>query len=316
MQSSVPTIWDDPHAGYLDFVTHVHDLEYLRPYVGQAGIPRDRISQHHIAIHNGSERSLHYWILKRGQGLRVANFLRLWTMFFPVKIDNLIQLVFENFLEMTFCRVFQSLPSLILEEISGPCPENSGHYSGMGLNIMSPLLQGQSLGPVLRSQFVKLVAQSPDPEICSWPSVRVIRVERSQHTLPTRSYMGKKECHVALHSAIQQNSSLEQLFPLSIEVDDWAQLEEEVIDIEAWFQTISTRLQARNGTTENHYIHPVGSCEAAIGVIIDNTPFHDYGSGGKAVNLPWGLQESGFNQSNSLIWSYNLESYVQIPKTF
>ncbi|KAJ5969946.1 hypothetical protein N7501_006194 [Penicillium viridicatum] len=144
----------------------------------------------------------------------------------------------------------------------------------------------------------------------SYPSRRV-----STYITDEKLY-GKKECHAALRSAIQQNSSLEQSLPLSIEVDDWAQPEEEVIDIEAWFQTICTRLQARNGATENHYIHPVGSCKAAIGVIIDNTPFHDYGSGGKAVNLPWGLQETGFNQSNSLIWSYNLESYVQIPKTF
>lgn len=39
--------------------------------------------------------------------------------------------------------------------------------------------------------------------------------------------MGKKECHEALHQAIQQNSNLEQPLPLSMEVDDWAQPEEE-----------------------------------------------------------------------------------------
>ncbi|OQE90389.1 hypothetical protein PENNAL_c0012G00165 [Penicillium nalgiovense] len=95
MQSSISTIWDDPYAGYLDFVTHVHDFDYLRPYVGQAGIPRDRLSQHHTAIRNGSERTLHYWIIKIGHGLRVANFIRLWTMTFPANIDNLAQLSFQ-----------------------------------------------------------------------------------------------------------------------------------------------------------------------------------------------------------------------------
>jgi hypothetical protein len=128
--------------------------------------------------------------------------------------------------------------------------------------------------------------------------------------------MGKKECHEALHQAIQQNSNLEQSPPLSMEVDDWAQPEEEVVDIEAWFQMASSKLKEQNRAVETSFIHPVGSCEAAIGVIVDNTPFHEYTSGGRTVNLPWGLQESGFNQSNSLIWAYNFESYVQIPKTF
>jgi hypothetical protein len=317
MQSSILTIWDDPCAGYLDFVTHVYDRDYLRPYVGQAGVPRERLSQHHTAIRNGSGRTLHYWIIKIGHGLRVANFIRLWTMTFPANIDNLVQLVFENFLEMTFCRAFQSLPSPILEDIFGPCPENNGRYSGMGLNVMPPLLQGKRIAPMLRSQFVKPIALSPDPEIREWPSLRVSQVEENSHrALPTRSHMGKKECHEALCKAIQQNSNLAQLLPLSMEVDDWAQPEEEIVEIETWFQTITTRLQEVNGAAEDSYIRPVGSCKAAIGVIIDNTPFHEYSSGGVTVNLPWGMQESGFNQSNSLIWSYNLQSYVQIPMSF
>ncbi|KAJ6185786.1 hypothetical protein N7519_007087 [Penicillium mononematosum] len=317
MQSSILTIWDDPYAGYLDFVTHLYDLDYLRPYIGQAGIPRERLSQHHTAIRNASERTLHYWIIKIGHGLRVANFIRLWTMTFPANIDNLVELVFENFLEMTFCRAFQSLPSSILEDIFGPCPENNGHYSGMGLNVMPPLLQGKKIAPMLRSRFVKPIALSPDPEIREWPSMRVSRVEEnSQRALPTRSHMGKKECHEALHKAIQQNSTLEQSLPLPMEVQDWAQPEEEIVEIETWFQTITTRLQEMNGAAEVSYIRPVGSCKAAIGVIIDNTTFHEYSSGGAMVNLPWGMQESGFSQSNSLIWSYNLQSYVQIPTSF
>jgi hypothetical protein len=110
-------------------------------------------------------------------------------MTFPAKIDNLAELVFENFLEMTFCRAFQSLPSSILEDIFGPCPENNGHYLGMGLNVMPPLLQGKKIAPTLRSRFVKPIALSPDLEIREWPSMRVSRVEEnSQRALPTRSH--------------------------------------------------------------------------------------------------------------------------------
>jgi hypothetical protein len=125
-------IWDAPHAGYLDFVTHIQSFDYWRPYVGQAGQPRYRLPQHNAANRNGFEESLHYWIIKQGCGSRRANFIRLWCVPFPARTDAMVKLVFENFLEMIMCRAFQSLPSLTLEEIFGPCPQNhnKGHYSG------------------------------------------------------------------------------------------------------------------------------------------------------------------------------------------
>ena len=49
-------------------------------------------------------------------------------------------------------------------------------------------------------------------------------------------------------------------------------------------------------------------------------PLHDYPSESspqsQAVKLPWGLRETGFTESNSLVWTYNLQRYVHIPNTF
>lgn len=32
--------------------------------------------------------------------------------------------------------------------------------------------------------------------------------------------------------------------------------------------------------------------------------------------MPWGLRESGFQPSNSLVWSFNLQQYADIPQNF
>ncbi|KAJ5960029.1 uncharacterized protein N7479_007179 [Penicillium vulpinum] len=73
IQASILTTWDDPHAGYLDFVTHIREHEYLRLYAGQAGLRKVRLFQHNNAIKKKSGHSLHYWVIQRGGGMRVAN---------------------------------------------------------------------------------------------------------------------------------------------------------------------------------------------------------------------------------------------------
>jgi hypothetical protein len=135
--------------------------------------------------------SLHYYIIKSGKGLRSANFIRLWAIPFPPRRDGTVKLVFENFLEMVFCRAFQSLPAATLEQTFAPCPQ--GQYAGTGLNVISPLLQGIGLS---------------------------------------------------------------------------------------------------------------------------TAPLHDYNEGGRVISVPWGLRETGFQESNSLVWPFDLRKYAHIPGTF
>ncbi|KAL4913283.1 hypothetical protein BDW62DRAFT_192939 [Aspergillus aurantiobrunneus] len=51
---------------------------------------------------------LYYYILKNGESLRSANFVRLWTISFPPQTDGTVKLVIEKFLEMVMRRAFQS----------------------------------------------------------------------------------------------------------------------------------------------------------------------------------------------------------------
>ncbi|GAB1197122.1 hypothetical protein APSETT444_006409 [Aspergillus pseudonomiae] len=63
-------------------------------------------------------------------------------------------------------------------------------------------------------------------------------------------------------------------------------------------------------------IGPIGSSEASIGVVFETTPLHDYDESGEVISIPWGLRESGFRASNSLIWPFDLQRYAYIPKSF
>jgi hypothetical protein len=102
---------------------------------------------HHLKIRRGVFDTLHYFILQLGQGHRTANLLRLWTIPQNDERDygllfNARQALRKNFLEMLFCGAFQSLPATYLRRVYGPASNESGEYANVGLNVLSPLLQG------------------------------------------------------------------------------------------------------------------------------------------------------------------------------
>ena len=92
------------------------------------------------------------------------------------------QAVFQNVLEMTMCRAFESLPGNILEAYFGP-KEDGRPYSNLGLNILPPLLQGLSLSPSIRKSFSFNLETSTDPDINSWPNFR-LEYERTAKKSP------------------------------------------------------------------------------------------------------------------------------------
>ncbi|KAL2828778.1 hypothetical protein BDW59DRAFT_43980 [Aspergillus cavernicola] len=106
---------------------------------------------------------LHYYVIKRGIGHRLANFLRLWTLICPDYVDPFVVAVFLNILEMAMCRALESLPNDVLEEYFG---RRWGGYCNMGLNIVPPTLQNVSLGSNTRRQFSIGLESSRDPGIC------------------------------------------------------------------------------------------------------------------------------------------------------
>lgn len=61
-------------------------------------------------------------------------------------------------------RVFQSLAPGILTRFFG-----EGEYSGTGLNVIPPHLQGISTSPGIRHSYSLELEESSDPEIREWP---------------------------------------------------------------------------------------------------------------------------------------------------
>jgi hypothetical protein len=160
----------------VDFVIDDLDDLYIRFYVGQSSQVVLHLDTHCRHILQGAFDTLHYLILNLGGGRRRANWLQLWTtpkeMLYSETYCGFSTSIIQCCTEMLFCRAFQSLPAQTLDEYFGSCPE--GQYTGIGLNVLSPLLQSadsSSLGGI-RSLHRSRLSDSPDPEISSWPEIR------------------------------------------------------------------------------------------------------------------------------------------------
>lgn len=188
-QSSFP--WPE-FGGYVDFVTDDQNYQYIRFYIGQSLNMILRLDTHCRHILQGAFDTLHYFILNFGGGRRKANWLQLWAMpkemqYMETFSDFSIPII-QCCLEMMFCSAFQSLPAQTLIEYFGPAPE--GQYAGIGLNVLSPLLQSansSSLGGI-RGQHRLRLKNSSDPEIASWPGIRnqmIVKQRQDERTAPT-----------------------------------------------------------------------------------------------------------------------------------
>ncbi|KAK2804568.1 hypothetical protein FQN51_001769 [Onygenales sp. PD_10] len=65
-----------------------------------------------------------------------------WTLIVPEGMNTDVEVVFNNILEMAMARAFESPPSKTLEPWFG-LPVSRQSCSGVGLNVVPPLLQGQ-----------------------------------------------------------------------------------------------------------------------------------------------------------------------------
>ncbi|CAG8321667.1 unnamed protein product [Penicillium salamii] len=240
------------------------------------------------------------------------------------------------------CRAFHSLQPSTLEELFGPCPDDGGEYSGMGLNVVSPLYQGKPIGTMARHALSQQWDNSPDPDISGWSSFRKAhRKKQSKWSPSERRPFTPREYYSILQEAISKSCignyhlDINQMLPPDTDSIPWGDLgEEEPSDTDSWFETTMANLQEQmnnlptaeevnspDKATPNDFIRPVGTSNASIGLVFGSVPSHPYkaNDGSKSpesYHLPWGLKESGFDQSNSLIWSYNLQKFALIPGEF
>ncbi|KAH7309675.1 hypothetical protein B0I35DRAFT_440443, partial [Stachybotrys elegans] len=151
-------------GGYMSAITDDRKSDYLRLYVGQSKTLCRRILRGHTQeILRSSYSTLHYFIIWLGNGHRTANFSLLWSAPPDSIWDDWLSLQF-NLLEALFCRAFQTHHGCLSPE--------ADRRPGMGLNIISPLLQGRIMSEVQKLQQVGQVSSSSDPQIAKWVSFR------------------------------------------------------------------------------------------------------------------------------------------------
>ncbi|KAJ5207449.1 hypothetical protein N7491_001921 [Penicillium cf. griseofulvum] len=286
--------WPHSHGGYCDFITDSRDLKYWRGYVGQASALAIRIPQHCSAIRTWKNNTLHYHIVTKpsAAGYRYGNFIRLWIIQFPNCTQTSTKEAFENVLELSFTRAFQTLAPSILEIYFGPCPE--GSYSSLGLNIISPLMQCRELSPRVRAECTKILEGSTDPEIREWPSLRAqqkLRPNASEKSLvetQRRPRFTAEENVNAIYAAIQcgRKELADMVFWPSEGTVPWTPLGREIqpLDVKAWFENISNWI-LNNGCAKSDLAIPIGTTAASIGIMLDSVPTHTYSE----ISLPWGL---------------------------
>ncbi|KAL4908410.1 hypothetical protein BDW74DRAFT_175093 [Aspergillus multicolor] len=290
-------------SGYMSFITDDRSADYWRPYVGQSHHPKHRIMQHITAILNGEDSTLHYYIVAQGAGHRSVNFIKLWTLVWPDHIDEQTPLVFANILEMFMARCFQSLAPGILKEYFGSETE----YSGTGLNVVPPLLQGISLTPRARYSYSLQLEKSPDLEIREWPHYRQEQRKKAQPKAWTGPRLKRDEYLAALTSAAS-----EQLGITDLKAMDTTPLPTAPFDMHACLRMVKNAM-----IDSRELVGPRGTRNAQVGIILDQNSYlaesqpMSHGAADQCA-VPWGIRESGFSEKNSLIWSFTF--YQEIPK--
>ncbi|KAL2864802.1 uncharacterized protein BJX67DRAFT_389692 [Aspergillus lucknowensis] len=174
-------------------------------------------------------------------------------------------------------------------------------------------LYGISLSPQARYQIAECLRQSPDPEIRQWPDIRKdrpISQKSGADKLPPRRYMDKETCSDAIRQAIKTTLCMEESTSIQVNEEMWAPFEGELVDPQSWARSILGKLQ----WNEDETVSPVGTSEACIGVVFETALLQDYNENGKLISVPWGLRESGLQETNSLIWPYDLRKIRQYTR--
>ncbi|KAB8261021.1 hypothetical protein BDV32DRAFT_148894 [Aspergillus pseudonomiae] len=284
------------NSGYLDYVTDDRDMRYWRPYVGQSSNVEKRIKEHIKGAARMIPDSLHYFVIHKGNGMRAMNFIRLWSFTDHECFNQETKSIFANILEMAFAFAFQSLPPNILEKYFGRLQGAS--YSGLGLNVIEPLLQGISLRSHIRQILNVKLGLSPDPHIRMWPSFRerTKRADESVSKWHGDQFLTKwKDYQVLFDLAMRE---AERPCQVDYRFNGRRSMNYAAID----FLPIQSELaEVVLGTTgeQIHLKYPVGNPEARIGIILPGCPM---GIGLDETDIPWGIHESGFNETNCIMW--------------
>ncbi|KAJ5247342.1 hypothetical protein N7468_002325 [Penicillium chermesinum] len=240
--------------------------------------------------------------LPKGNGNRDANFIKLWSIEALGSTDPSVIGMLSNFLEMGLCRVFQSLPPADLEAVFGPpSPTHGEKYTFIGLNLVSPLLQGRYLSPWTRHKHAIRLKEANDPDIRAYPDHRLKHdhnIKRYQKLQPsTWTRLTHENCKAAVESAATTDLILSQKLKRFVESLSVATKSAKDQDSFEWLHTELNALSLLDGSFS--VCMPIGSSKAQLGVILSETFIQSA--------VPSTLQDCGFNEANILIWAASFQ---------
>lgn len=159
-------------------------------------------------------------------------------------------------------------------------------------------------------------------DIQEWPEIRAEQkgkpqLQNTREVSPSvYPRMTKKQNYEALPDAIEKKPGLSGFLWWHLDEDipwAWQEVAKDPIDVSTWFEEVSRRLLGHTSCTEADLATPVGPASSQIEVIVDSAPRHSYGDD---AYPPGGLRESGFSETTSFTWTFNLQKYKLVPRAF
>jgi hypothetical protein len=209
------------------------------------------------------------------------------------------------FLEMLLCAAFQCLAAKELERYFRHGLQISAN---VGLNVMSPLLQGMNFKDT--ACFRELLCDSPDPEIQSWPTERhhqspgkpkpipkpAVRKPTVEELIKGFAIAFRKMAHDA--SPISDQDCVGAFLLEFPETSGPAKSEWEQ-ELEKFFASSPSR------------IPPLGDVQSAkVGFLVNRLSISDRSSS----TLPPQLLEVGFHPGNAMLWTETFEDPFIAPE--
>jgi len=282
-------------TGYAGVVTDARNQHYIRNYVGQCKLPQRRIlRQHALSILRGSYSSLFYYLLWLGNGHRTVNFIRLWAFPPTVILDSYYQLR-ANILEALFCRAFGTT-------YGGLLGQTAGHIRGVGLNIMTPLIQSGGGGiEGYQLQAIAGLSKSPDPQIRAWVAFRSAQKEKSQVDRHANRPSFRMDFRDSLFKACGDSDLFNDV----------------MTSLQSWQNNVSQPGGQNHEDTNIAKIPFYGNLSAKVAIVLDyasHNPAAAHVTSDPEVilengDLPWALTGCGFTQQNVLVWTRDFRKF-------
>ena len=176
---------------------------------------------------------------------------------------------------------------------------------------MNPLLQSLRLNPTDRVFWVAQLRKSDDPEVCHWPEERACQQKLMTDTFGMPINASSKDYNTALSRAIGGDGAKAWLNSVSTPIMSSTSYKRRADDL---FSELYKLL-------DPGFTQPSGSLSARIGFVSSYIPDDEAALDEMTLqsqpNLHRGFRDMGFNETNSLAWTFDFRERRQLqPSSF